>query len=131
MTAAAMPPTIEPVTRLLDQPMVNRYAEAAHDDNPIHLDSPEAHAGQFGQPVAHGMLVLALVSEAMTAGFGLRWAASGALKIRWRAPALIPTTVTARAELNGVKDSVASYNVTCEDEHGEMLLSGTASAPLD
>jgi 3-hydroxybutyryl-CoA dehydratase len=131
MTAATTPPTIEPVTRLLDQPRVNRYAEAARDDNPIHLDSPEARAGQFGRPVAHGMLVLALVSEAMTAGFGLCWASSGEMKIRWRAPALIPTTVTARAELRGVKDGVASYDVTCEDEHGEMLLSGTASAPLD
>ncbi|HJM89687.1 MAG TPA: MaoC family dehydratase [Dehalococcoidia bacterium] len=119
------------MTRLLDQPRVTRYAEAARDDNPIHLDSPEARAGQFGRPVAHGMLVLALVSEAMTTGFGLRWAAGGELRVRWRAPALIPTTVTARAELRGVKDGVASYDVTCEDEQGEMLLSGTASAPLD
>ncbi len=124
-------PRVEPVTRRIDQDRVNRYAVGARDHNPIHLETPAAAASQFGRPVAHGMLVLALVSEAMTNAFGARWSEGGHLKVRWRAPALPPVTVTANVELRKVADGVASYDVSCEDEHGSILLTGTARAPLD
>lgn len=131
MTTDTAAPEVAPVTRLIDQPRVNRYAEGGRDPNPIHLETPEAAATQFGQPIAHGMLVLALVSEAMTNAFGERWAAGGHLKVRWRAPALPPVTVTARVDLLKVSDGVARYDVSCEDEHGTVLLTGTARAPID
>jgi 3-hydroxybutyryl-CoA dehydratase len=122
------PPVIPPLTRLIDQAMVDRYAIAADDPNPIHRRTPEAEAGPFGRPVAHGMLVLALVSEAMTLGFGSRWADSGSLKVRWRSPAVPPITVTCRASLKSAHEGLAVYDVVCEDPTGEALLDGTASA---
>jgi len=122
-------PEIEPVTRLIDQGRVNAYADAAHDHNPLHLESPEAEASQFGKPIAHGMLVLALVSEVMASGFGVRWAEDGHLKVRWRAPAIPPVTVTARADLKRTEDGVATYDVACEADDGTVLLTGTARAP--
>ena len=125
------PPAVAPVTRLVDQARVDRYARAARDPNPIHRQTPEAAASQFGQPVAHGMLILALVAEAMAGSFGERWASGGSLKVRFRAPALPPVTVTARAELKSAAEGVATYDVACEDEHGEVLLTGTASAPYE
>lgn len=131
MTTSTEAPIVQPVTRLIDQPRINRYAEGARDFNPIHLETPEAAASQFGRPVAHGMLVLALISEAMTNTFGARWATDGHLKVRWRAPALPPVTVTARVEPRKLADGVASYEVSCEDEHGTVLLTGTARAPVD
>ena len=45
------------------------------------------------------MLVLALVSEAMTNALGEAWERGGSLKVRWRQPALVPVEVTARATL--------------------------------
>ncbi|MBM4441486.1 MAG: MaoC family dehydratase [Candidatus Rokubacteria bacterium] len=123
-------PEVAPVARHLDQPRVDRYAAAARDPNPIHRDSREALASQFGRPIAHGMLVLALVSEGMTAAFGERWATGGTLRVRWRAPAVPPVTVTARARARGVADGVATYDVSCEAEGGEVLLTGTATVPL-
>lgn len=120
-------PEVVGVTRLIDQPRVDRYAEAAHDPNPIHRETPEAYAGPFGRPVAHGMLVLAPLSEAMANAFGEAWASSGALKVRWRVPAITPVTVTASATLKADADGVATYDVRCETEDGETLLTGTAS----
>lgn len=120
------PQTFE-VSRLIDQPRVDRYAEAARDPNPIHRETPEAYAGPFGQPVAHGMLVLGMVSEAMTKAFGAAWAETGTLKVRWRAPGLTPFTATARAELKKDDDGVATYDVTCTDHRGETLLTGTTT----
>ncbi len=123
-------PRVEPVTRLLDQARVDAYARAARDPNPLHLDAQVARRSGFDGTIAHGMLVLALVSEAMSAAFGRRWAEGGSLEVRWRAPALIPLTVTARAELRSERDGVATYDVTCAAAQGRVLLSGTASAPL-
>jgi 3-hydroxybutyryl-CoA dehydratase len=123
------PPVVPPITRLIDQRRVDRYAVAARDPNPIHRETPEATASQFGRSVAHGMLVLALLSEAMTNAFGDRWASGGSLKVRFRAPALPPVTVTAHATLRSAEGGLATYDVACEDEHGELLISGTASAP--
>ena len=115
------------VRRLIDQPRVDRYAKAARDPNPIHRETPEAYAGPFGQPVAHGMIVLGLVSEAMTGAFGTAWAETGTVKVRWRAPGLTPFTATARVDLKKDADGVATYDVTCTDDRGETLLTGTAT----
>lgn len=120
-------PRVEPVSRLIDQARVNAYADAAHDDNPIHRETPEAYAGPFGRPIAHGMLVLALASEAMSATFGEAWAESGAMKVRWRQPAIQPVEVTAAIELKSDTEGVATYDVTCTTANGEVLLTGTAS----
>lgn len=123
-------PAVAPLTRHIDQELVDRYADAARDPNPIHRDTVEAREGPYGRPIAHGMLVLALVSEAMTAAFGERWAAGGTLAVRWRAPAIPPLHVTASAEPSGVEDGRARYAVRCESADGELLLDGTASVPL-
>jgi len=125
------PPEVAPVTRLIDQDRVSRYSAAANDPNPIHTDPDFAATTDFGRPIAHGMLVLALVSEAMGATFGQRWAESGALKVRWRAPAIQPVEVTATAEPRGVEDGVASYAVQCATSDGAVLLTGTASVQLE
>jgi 3-hydroxybutyryl-CoA dehydratase len=116
---------------LLDQTRVDAYAEAARDHNPLHIDEAFAAATAFGQRIAHGMLVLALVSEAMTAAYGTRWASSGSLKVRWRAPAVQPVAVTARAALRSAEGGVATYDVTCESEDATVLLTGTASATYE
>ncbi len=124
-------PTVAPVTRLIDQDRVDRYAVAARDPNPIHTDAEFAAASDFGGRIAHGMLVLALVSEALAGAFGRRWAESGSLRVRWRAPAVQPVEVTAYAEPRGVEDGVASYDLRCETADGAVLLSGTATVALD
>ena len=119
------------MTRVIDQAHVDHYAVAAHDMNPIHRETPQAYAGPFARPVAHGMIVLALASEAMAdAVGGAAWAACGALKVRWRAPAFPPIRVTARATLKSHVDGLATYEVLCADEAGEALLTGTATARI-
>ena len=130
MTSSAQPPAVAPLTRHIDQALVDRYASAARDPNPIHRDTVEAREGSYSRPIAHGMLVLALVSEAMTAAIGERWAAGGSLSVRWRAPAIPPLDVTASAEPRGVEGGLARYAVRCESDDGELLLDGTASVPL-
>lgn len=123
-------PPVPPVTRLIDLERVRAYAQAARDPNPLHTDPAFAARTEFGRPIAHGMLVLALLSEALSGAFGARWAASGRLKVRWRAPAVMPVEVTARAQPVALEGTIARYDVRCEAADGTVLLTGTAACDL-
>lgn len=124
------PPVVVSITRLIDQARVLAYANAARDPNPLHTDAAYAATTPFGRPIAHGMLVLALVSEAMAQAFGSSWVHGGTLNVRWRSPAIHPVVVTARASLRSSTEQTATYEVVCADEHGTVLLTGTATAPF-
>ncbi|MDP6102673.1 MAG: MaoC/PaaZ C-terminal domain-containing protein, partial [Dehalococcoidia bacterium] len=61
------------ISKVVTQEYINAYAEASGDHNPLHLDQKFAADTHFGQIVAHGMLVLAYVSEMMAQAFGRHW----------------------------------------------------------
>jgi 3-hydroxybutyryl-CoA dehydratase len=123
-------PKVPPLSRRVTQEGIRRYAEASGDYNPIHVDEEYARATPFGSTIAHGMLVLAYVSEMMAAAFGRDWLAGGRLKARFRAPARPGDTLTVRAEprrarqING--ERVFEYGIECSNRRGEALVSGTA-----
>jgi 3-hydroxybutyryl-CoA dehydratase len=117
---------VAPVTRTLTQAMLNRYADASGDHNPIHIDEAFAATTPMGGTIAHGMLVLSFISEMMAGAFGQRWLASGMLDVRFRAPARPGDTVTARAAPQAPRDGRLRYNVEVVSQADEVLISGTA-----
>ncbi len=120
-------PSVAPIVKRLSQEQIGRYADAVGDHNPIHIDEAFARATPFGGTIAHGMLVLASISEMMTAAFGDTWLASGKLRVRFRAPARPSDTITASAEPQTARDGGALvYAVECRNQDGELLISGTA-----
>ncbi|MPZ50329.1 MAG: acyl dehydratase [Dehalococcoidia bacterium] len=120
-------PEVAPVVRQLTQPMIDAYAEASGDHNPIHMDEAFARTTPMGGTIAHGMLVLSLISEMMTAAFGERWLAGGSLEVRFRAPARPGDTATARAKAGEPKDGRLRYAVECVSQTDEVLIAGTAT----
>jgi 3-hydroxybutyryl-CoA dehydratase len=119
-------PEVEAISRTLDQDMLNRYADASGDHNPIHIDEEFARSTPMGGTIAHGMLVLSLISEMMAAAFGESWLNSGSLDVRFRAPARPGDTVAARATPLEPKDGRLRYSVECVSQSGEVMISGTA-----
>jgi 3-hydroxybutyryl-CoA dehydratase len=120
-------PEVAPVTRTLTQDMLNAYAEASGDHNPIHTDEAFARTTPMGGTIAHGMLVLSFISEMMTGAFRTAWLTTGTLDVRFRAPARPGDTVTARATPQPSKDEHRlRYAVECVSQHDEVLISGTA-----
>jgi acyl dehydratase len=117
---------VAPVTRVLSQAMLNAYADASGDHNPIHIDEALAATTPMGGTIAHGMLVLSFISEMMAGAFGQRWLASGSLDVRFRAPARPGDTVTARATPQDPKDGRLRYAVEVVSQTDEVLISGTA-----
>jgi len=115
------------VTKALTQARIDRYAAVSGDGNPLHTDPQFAAATEFGGTIAHGMLILAYVSEMMTAAFGERWLGGGRLKVRFRAPARPGDTVTASGQLVGVEAGRTVCRVEARDQSGEVLLDGEAA----
>jgi 3-hydroxybutyryl-CoA dehydratase len=115
------------VTKVLTQQKIDRYADASGDHNPLHIDPIFAAGTQFGGAIAHGMLVLAYISEMMTEAFGPSWAGSGSLKVRFRGAARPGDTVTASGHVVRVNDDRLMCEVECRNERGEVLISGEAS----
>ncbi len=117
---------VPPLTKRLTQAQIDAYAEASGDFNPIHIDEVFAKTSPLGGTIAHGMLVLAFISEMMTAAFGRAWLESGKLDVRFRAPARPGDTITARATAQKQDGGTARYQVECQNQAGEVVISGTA-----
>jgi 3-hydroxybutyryl-CoA dehydratase len=120
------PPAVAPVVRQLTQDQIARYADASGDHNPVHVDEAFARATPFGGTIAHGMLVLAFISEMMAAAFGEAWLTGGRLRVRFRAPARPGDTITASARTQTERDDTITYAVECRNQQGDVLISGTA-----
>ena len=120
--------------KAVTQEQINRYAEASGDFNPIHLDAEFAAASSFGRIVAHGMLVLAFLSEMMTTAFGTAWLQSGQLKVRFRAPAYPGDEVTTFGQVTKLTDQEGGRQavcaVGCRNQQGEELITGEASVSI-
>jgi len=118
------------VTKTLTQEKIDRYADASGDHNPLHVNPEIAAGSQFGGTIAHGMLLLAYISEMMTAAFGGWW--DGELNVRFRAPARPGDTVTASgrvvergpAKPDRPRPIRSVCQVKCHNQAGEVLISG-------
>ncbi len=115
----------------ITQRKIERYAQAAGDYNPVHLDAEYAATTQFGCTIAHGMLVAATISELMTASFQRDWLESGKLKIRFRAPVFPGDTITATGVIKSAEATEGGTAVACgvdvRRQTGEVAIAGDAS----
>ncbi|MBI2850841.1 MAG: MaoC family dehydratase [Chloroflexi bacterium] len=119
------------ITKTVIQENINRYAEASRDFNPIHIDEEFARKTQHGGTIAHGMLVLAYVSEMMTAAFGRNWLTSGKLDVRFKAAAHPGETITVSGQITKLSKSGGQTAVTCSilcrNQKNEPVITGEAT----
>jgi 3-hydroxybutyryl-CoA dehydratase len=114
---------LRPLSKELSQEKINRYSLASGDGNPLHTDPQFAAGTQFGGTIAHGMLVLAYLSEMMTAAFGQSWLSGGRLKARFRAPARPGDTVTASGRVLRRESGRLLCQAECRNQRGDVLVS--------
>ncbi len=115
--------------RRLDQAKIDRYARVSGDHNPLHTDPAFAAGTPFGGTVAHGMLLLAYLSELMTLAFGRRWLEAGRLRARFRAPARPGDTVAVGGRVTGAQGGQVTCTLECRNQRGELLVSAEAQLP--
>lgn len=118
------------VKRIVTQQNINLYAEASQDFNPIHIDEDFAKKTPLGGTIAHGMLILAYVSQMMSAAFGRSWLAGGKLNVRFKTPARPGDTITVSGKICKLDKSggqtLVICDVLCSNQKGESVITGEA-----
>ncbi|MBA7674477.1 hypothetical protein ES703_82691 [subsurface metagenome] len=117
--------------RIITQANINLYAEASQDFNPIHIDEDFAKKTPLGGTIAHGMLILAYVSQMMSAAFGRSWLAGGKLNVRFKTPARPGDTIAVTGRISRIERSegqtLIHCDVLCRNQNGEAVITGETS----
>lgn len=113
------------VSLKVDRTAIRRYAEITDDFNPIHVDPEFAATTPMGGIIAHGMLSLALVWQALRATHGADAAEGARLDVRFVKPVREDDVVTASGRRRA--EAGRSYDVTVANQKGEAVITGTLS----
>lgn len=128
---------LTPVTRTLTQEALTAYSEDSANHKrgtSIHTDPKIAKEQGFKDSVAPGMMSADYISEMMTVEFERGWLLNGKLSLAFVRPAFSGDTLTVngafREELDEGAFTRRVYDVWCENQDGEAVTVGTASAAV-
>jgi acyl dehydratase len=122
---------VAPFSRTVTQEQVNDYADASGDHNPIHLDPDFARSVGLPGTIAHGLLEMGILAEAVSS-----WAGSSAnllsLSCRFSKPLLPGDTIICSGTVISVDDAgVATLSVAAASDRGDRVLTnGRATVRL-
>lgn len=123
------------VTRVLTDDVVRQFALLSGDTQPLHLDDEYAKETRFGQRIAHGALLVGMVSAVL----GVEMADSDftviflGLDVRFVMPVHLGDSVTAKCEVTDVRDDkpIVTLATECERNDGAIVMTGTAVVYVD
>jgi len=123
---------VTPLTRTVNQDQINAYAEASGDFNPIHVDADFARSVGLPGAIAHGLLSLGIVADALS-----RWAGSSealrSLECRFSKPLVAGDSITVTGRVVDVneQEGIATLQVEAMSSRGEhVLTNGRATVRL-
>ncbi len=116
---------------VIDQAMVQSYAELVGDKNPLHLDKEFAARTKFRKPIAHGGILFGLISRILGMEFPGQGTVYLSQQINFQRPVYIGEKVTFDLRISEIlpKDG-AQINIQVMNETGEAVADGTASIKL-
>lgn len=132
LAGVAVADELTPLTRTVSQEQIAAYAEAAGDPNPIHTDPEIARMFGFPAPIAHGMLNLAILTEAVAAWAG-GYDRVAAIGVRFSRPLIAGDSITCSGRVVEVDGAggLAHLEVEAVSDRGDRVLSnGRASVRL-
>jgi 3-hydroxybutyryl-CoA dehydratase len=116
------------ISNTVTESVINDFAKATGDFNPIHLDQTYAEKTYFKGRIAHGVLSLGYISSVL----GNLLPGPGGIylsqEVKFLAPVRIGDIITAKVE---VIDLIPEKNriklkTTCTNQGGEVVVDGTA-----
>ena len=131
VSAVAIGDKVTLFSRTVTQEQINAYAEAAGDHNPIHLDPDFARSVGLPGTIAHGMLEMGILADAIAS-----WAGGSAnlisLSCRFSKPLLPGDTIICTGTVVSVDDAgVAILEVGASSDRGDRVLTnGRATVRL-
>jgi acyl dehydratase len=123
---------LTPLARTVTQAQIDAYADASGDHNPIHVDPEFARSVGLPGTIAHGLLDMAVLTEAVA-----RWAGGydrvASLGCRFSKPLLPGQTVTCTGRVIELDDTegIAILELEAVSSSGERVLTnGRATVRL-
>lgn len=123
LTGVAVGDRMTELSRRVGQEQINAYAGASGDANPIHVDADFATSVGLPGAIAHGLLDMGILAEAVA-----RWAGGAehiaALACRFSKPLVAGDTITCTGWVTEVDEErgVAVLEVEATSNRGERVL---------
>ena len=113
---------------LIDEQMVQKFAEMSGDFNPVHMDENYAKGTRFGKRIAHGMISGALISRCLATHLGTGGIYLGQT-IKFVHPVFIGDTVTVEIHVLKVREErgIGIVDTTVTNQKGEVCVKGEAT----
>ena len=102
------------LSQTVEQSMVDAYAEASGDINPLHIDPEFAKTTIFGGTIAHGLLTLAFVSRILSIWNWQGWAYGGELDVAFLGPVFPGSTVLVSGEIEAIEQREEGVFASCQ-----------------
>ncbi len=120
-----------PARTVTEADIVN-FCGVSGDFNPLHSDRTFASAGLFGEPIAHGLLVLSIATGAMSRLGFVEGTVEAFLGLNWRfkAPVKIGNTVRVEFKIKEKKESkkpghgIIVLEVTIKNQRSDVVQEG-------
>ncbi len=132
LSSVAVGDEMAPLSRTVTQEQISAYADASGDHNPIHVDPDFARSVGLPGTIAHGLLDMAILTEAVA-----RWAGGyehvASVACRFSRPLLPGETVTCTGRVVEIDDTegIATLEVGAVSSSGERVLTnGRATVRL-
>ncbi len=117
---------------LVDKALVRSFAKLTGDKNPLHLDNSYAQRTEFGEPIAHGMLLGGFFSTLV----GMLCPGKNALylsqNLRFRNPLKFGSTVVVTGVVATKYDAVKIVDIktTIKNKQGTIIVDGLAKVKV-
>lgn len=108
--------------------MIDLFAQASGDHNPVHLDDDYASQTQFGKRIAHGMLTVSVISAILGNDLPGQGTIYLGQEVKFKAPVMIGDTITATVELIKYREDkkIATFRTYATNQDGKVVLDGEA-----
>jgi acyl dehydratase len=124
--------TVTPLSRRVSQEQIDAYADASGDHNPIHVDPEFARSVGLPGTIAHGLLELGILAEAIST-----WAGGSSnlrsLSCRFSNPLQPGDTIICTGTVVAVdaSEGIATLDVGASSDRGDRVLTnGRATVRL-
>lgn len=110
-------------SRLVTQEHIAMYAEASGDANPIHLDEEFAKSVGLSGTIAHGMLTMGIVAEAIAEWVGSAGRLS-ALSCRFSRPLYPGDALTVQGRVSSTDGEALTLEFEATSDRRDRVLTG-------
>ncbi|MDB7831877.1 MaoC family dehydratase [Intestinimonas butyriciproducens] len=120
-----------PVVKHLNQDKIDMFGVLSGATGSVHVDPVYCANSPFKTTLAHGFLTMAYASEMMELNFGMDWATSGEIEVKFIGQAHPGDTVLTEGRVTKVEEREDGLYVECAltvlNQVGGNVMVGTAS----